>query len=131
MTKEEIPKINIIVAKEEILKRAFEAYPSLIKCVGAGKEFDENSEKREGYIKALTEMNNLQKIEGWVARDEDGMLNVFQSKPSPNKFEYGDKTFHRWDDFETEGRIELPETMFPEITWESEPFKVELLIKTV
>jgi len=68
---------------------------------------------------------SLPKIHGWVARDEDGRLCMYGDKPFRDIF-YGNKTW-----FVERDLWELPKELFPEITWESEPVEVELLIRKV
>lgn len=64
-------------------------------------------------------------ISGWLARDKDGLLNFF----------YGGSTPYKNDndgDWNTAfGRVleYLPREMFPDLTWESTPIEVELIIK--
>lgn len=68
------------------------------------------------------------KIKGWVARDqnvsEDG-TNLYFGWKKPKRL--GDEPFITWVDFGD--FISLPKEMFQDITWESEPIEVELLIR--
>jgi len=60
-------------------------------------------------------------IQGWVARDMNGRLYVYCHEPKRNLMEC------LW-----EGEImniSLSDDMFPDLTWESEPIEVELIIK--
>lgn len=62
------------------------------------------------------------KIKGWVARDSDGSLNIHKEKPS------------RWSIYFwicRGGYLHIDKTLFPELTWESEPIEVELTIKKI
>ena len=64
-------------------------------------------------------------IEGWVARDEDGFINLFNGKPMRDYADRSDVTYGFWD--RTDGHLlELPTTSFPSVTWESEPQKVKI-----
>ena len=78
-------------------------------------------------IQALTEIESLPKIHGWIARDsyEDAFegtgLILHYSRPQRVFGEWGSNTI----------AMHLPSHMFPEITWESEPVEVELLIRKV
>lgn len=64
-------------------------------------------------------------IQGWVARDKDGLLNFF----------YGGSTPYKNDndgDWNTAfGRVleYVPREMFPDLTWSDGPIEVELIIK--
>lgn len=70
------------------------------------------------------------KIKGWVARDqvegEDG-TNLYLGYNKPRKV--GKEPFVAWCDFGD--FIGLPKDMFQELTFESEPIKVELTIKKI
>lgn len=65
-------------------------------------------------------------IQAWIARDEDGRLCHYSEKPGRilliNANSY-------WDCSEDAVCCDLPEKMFPEITWDDEPRKVEISIK--
>lgn len=60
-------------------------------------------------------------IQGWVARDNNGKLYIYSDKP-----ERCNKVL-RW----VMGYAFLPlsHSLFPDLTWESEPQKVEIIIK--
>ena len=122
------------MTKEEIIKKGFEAYPeeivgySVEERVGAKpKPLDYNKDKREGYIKALTEIESLPKIKGWVARDRlSGHIYIHQTKPKENKM------LGIWE--EPGGySIQVSSSVidFPDITIDSEPVEVELLIRRI
>ena len=108
---------------ETIEERAFKAYPKP-KLMGSSNilyDFEANS--REGYIKACEEYESLPKIHGWwVARDENGDLWAYEMKPSRFESTWWDRDY---------SRLSLDNDDFPEITWESEPVEVELLIRKV
>lgn len=101
-----------------IEERARKVYPENHPC---------DYECREGFRKACEEYESLPKIRGWVARDsvEDGFcgtgLILHDSKPTRTRGEWSSMTI----------AMHLPSKMFPEITWESEPVEVELLIRKV
>lgn len=62
------------------------------------------------------------KIKGWVARDSDGSLTLCKVKPL------------RWNNdcwVGAEEYFPLSRTLFPELTFESEPIEVELTIKKI
>lgn len=67
-------------------------------------------------------------IQGWVARDQDGYISIFTSKPERDTCDKGDMPYGFWDD-NTDQHIELPITSFPDLTWESDPLQVEIIIK--
>lgn len=60
-------------------------------------------------------------ISGWVARDGSGSLNVFDEEPTR------DEELEMWSD--GLDHFGLPYSSFPDLTWESEPLKVEIIIK--
>ena len=116
------------MTKEQIEKKALEAYPEKrIKETICGEDYkiDTNTAPRDGYIKALTEIEELPKIKGWVARDStnDPMIGtglIFHSK-KPRRLvgEWGNPTIE----------MHLPWDMFPDLKWEDEPLEVELIIR--
>lgn len=59
-------------------------------------------------------------IQGWVARDGNGELYIYSKKPNRTQW-------LRW----AEGSNFLPllPDLFPDLTWESEPEPVEIIIK--
>lgn len=120
------------MTQEEIIKKAYEVYP--IEC---GEDYDcagnyidipdANLEKREAYIKGLTEQLDCPKIKGWVARDsvEDAFngcgLILHHSKPWRTGGEWSNQTI----------AMHLPWSMFPDLCWEDDPIEVELKIHRV
>ncbi|MBP3511152.1 MAG: hypothetical protein J6K19_03825 [Prevotella sp.] len=67
-------------------------------------------------------------IQGWVARDMDGYISLFQERPTRDTCDKGDIPYGFGGD-NTGYYIELPTTSFPDLTWESEPLEVEIIIK--
>ena len=67
-------------------------------------------------------------LRGWVARQPDGSLWLFAEKP------YFNRDFDEWGTA-IGGERELEDitdsTVFSDLTWESEPIEVELLIKKI
>ena len=66
-------------------------------------------------------------MEYWIARDKDGTLWLFDMKPIKNEnyFSCAVDSYGRWSE-----ECELKEHMFPEVTFENSPQKIELkLIK--
>jgi hypothetical protein len=62
-------------------------------------------------------------ISGWVVRDEDGDLTVFSDKPIRETFSDG---ISFWCGEEPRG---LDPSLFPQITWESEPQECEMNLR--
>ena len=62
-------------------------------------------------------------ISGWVARDGSGSLNVFDEEP------IRDEELEMWSD--GSDHFGLPYSSFPDLTWESEPKKVRLIIEEI
>lgn len=60
-------------------------------------------------------------IRGWVARDKDKHLMLHQVCPQRVLFVDGFPP--------EEGSIDLPQNLFPDLTWESDPIEVEIVIK--
>lgn len=66
-------------------------------------------------------------IQGWVARDQDGYISLFKDKPIRDTCDKDDIPYGFWDDVDG-NCIDLPITLFPDLTWESEPIKVRISI---
>lgn len=62
-------------------------------------------------------------ISGWVVRDEDGELTVFSDKPIKETFSDGTSF---WCGEEPRG---LDPSLFPQITWESEPQECKMTLR--
>lgn len=63
-------------------------------------------------------------IHGWVARDSDGSLYVYHCKPERVRYINGN------DGIWMSGTIkELNPALFPDLTWDSEPEEVEIIIR--
>lgn len=60
-------------------------------------------------------------IQGWVARDEDGHLFMYCTKPERD--EALQVWMGRYADFD------LRNALFPDLTWDSEPEEVEIILK--
>lgn len=75
-------------------------------------------------------MQALPIIHGWVARDNSGRvygnLHFWFHKPTMPA-----TTKSEWMTDRVNDSFTLPDNMFPELTWESEPVEVELIIKRV
>ena len=69
-------------------------------------------------------------IEGWVARDEDGFINLYNEKPTRDYCDRSDVTYGFWDDADGH-HLELPTTSFPSVTWNTEPKKVRITITPI
>lgn len=93
-----------------------------------------------GYSKAIQDLFGLEGepyvtpneadtvIQGWVGRDQDGYVSLFKNKPIRDTCDKDDMPYGFWDDVDG-NCIDLPITSFPDITWESEPLDVEIIIK--
>lgn len=99
--------------EEEIEKKAKEVYPEH----EFGLYIKENELKREGYTKALTELEFMPKIKGWVARDEVGELWLCNHKPYISEGILCGKQFIlRLDEFDN-------------LKFGDEPVKIELILR--
>lgn len=61
------------------------------------------------------------KIRGWVARDKDGTLVWYKQKP--------ERDIVNFDDVGIDEHFSLNPKMFPNLKWEDEPIKAELIIR--
>ncbi len=91
-----------------------------------------NREEFEILEEIPQEVDSLKEItiEGWIARDEDGFINLFNDKPIRDYCDRSDVTYGFWDEA-NEHHIELPTASFPSVTWKSEPKKVRITITPI
>ena len=83
------------------------------------------------YIMSLNfSLNHLQKIDGWVARNATGKILFFKGKQAPSKPNY-EKLPKQWHGSAPpdNGIPIVPQSAFPEVTWDSEPLEVTIIIK--
>lgn len=74
----------------------------------------------DNYEQAAEEYESLPKIPGWIARDKDGCLCMHFEKPQNNGIEYLSNCYQILDT-----------NQYPNVTWESGPLEIELLIRKV
>lgn len=60
-------------------------------------------------------------IQGWVARDEDGHLFMYSTKPER------DEALQEW--MGRYANFDLRDYLFPDLTWDDDPQEVEIIIK--
>lgn len=70
------------------------------------------------------------KIDGWVARNATGKILFFKGKQVPSKPNY-EKLPKQWHGSAPpdNGIPIVPQSAFPEVTWDSEPLEVTIIIK--
>ena len=94
--------------------------------------YDANRDKREGYAQALSEIESMVKKQGWIVRDKDKDSErkgeVWLSLEKPMRFD--DMFWVSNAMLQIQDDVFLSEK-FPELTWESEPVKVELIVRTI
>lgn len=69
-------------------------------------------------------------IQGWVCRDKkDDALNLHAEEPyrTQSGYQIGDKP--DWWESDCASFLPLDKNLFPDLTWESEPEEVEIIIK--
>lgn len=77
---------------------------------------------RKGYSLGCQEKDAEETaISGWVARDKDGYLVLHYKKPH--------RTFGNTKWYSAQSQKSLPRGSFPDLTWDSEPQEVEIIIK--
>ena len=110
---------------EEIKKKAYEKYPAKLAVVDLKgqepRQIDLNEEARNAYIEAYKEISALPTINGWVARDANGILALYDYEKKPTRRE---KTWRGSVNF-----FLLDEELLPDLRWEDEPKKVSVTIK--
>lgn len=67
------------------------------------------------------QLTNEAELYGWVARNKDGSLYLFEKEPirSSNHSEWWDRDYHS---------TSLDENKYPDLRWEDEPIFVKLII---
>ena len=70
----------------------------------------------------ITEPEEEVRIDGFVARDKDGSLNLFNGEPE----RIADCT---WGIYPGDLGLGLPKEYFPDLKWESDPLKVTITIR--
>ena len=63
-------------------------------------------------------------IQGWVARDDDGDLFFYNDKPRREKAVWDEPQY--WIG---KTQTDLDPNLFPDLTWDSEPEEVEIILK--
>lgn len=121
------------MTQEEIEQKALEVYPVAEKALGYKSGpfaiFDTNYQKREGYIKALAEINKLPKVHGWVARDEDAELHFFGTELGDGMPCYNEEC-GTWGNATCNMiNISRESGPFGDLKYTDDPIEVELLIR--
>lgn len=77
-------------------------------------------------------MNETVTIEGWIARDSDGELNLFGEKPvlKRKKGRFGFFSYWSGDPWYLDDAFNRSDVMFPNLTCKNSPVKCEITIKT-
>lgn len=69
-------------------------------------------------------------IQGWVCRDKkDNTLNLHAEKPYRSQSGYDVSEEPDWWESDCASFMPLDKTLFPDLTWESDPEEVEIIIK--
>ena len=69
-------------------------------------------------------------IQGWVCRDKkDNALNLHAEKPYRAQSGYDVCDESDWWESDCASLLPLDKSLFPDLTWESDPIEVELIIK--
>ena len=69
-------------------------------------------------------------IQGWVCRDKkDNALNLHAEKPYRAQSGYDVYNEPDWWESDCASLLPLDKSLFPDLTWESDPIEVELIIK--
>lgn len=117
-----------MTSKETALveKKAYKRYPIKVKPAGNGYVEDVNMAARQAYIKAAQDFDKLPSIKGWVARDKDGSLHFFGTKPE----RYEGYDIHRWwvSGACIQCALGFRKNWYPNLKWEDEPIAVRLTL---
>lgn len=76
---------------------------------------------REGYMQAEKDLEKYPTLRGWAARDENGVIHLFEVEPRRMENKWWDRDYNC---------VCLPIDAFPSLKWEDDPIEVELIIKT-
>ena len=85
---------------------------------------------KDGVNYALGKQEKDTVIQGWVCRDKkDDALNLHAEEPyrTQSGYQIGDKP--DWWESDCASFLPLDKNLFPDLTWESEPEEVEIIIK--
>ncbi len=93
-------------------------------------DFSVSETRKEAKENANTFASETAVLEGYVARDEEGYINLFQDKPTRDMYDRNDVTYGFWD-YSNERHIKLPTDSFPSVTWQSEPKKVRITLEAI
>lgn len=89
-------------------------------------EFFAQNEYNRDDVEFFPETSDEMSFKGWICRDKDSVLTLFYGCDKPKK-EKGDDYWSV-----TFGNdVYLPSTLYPEVTWESEPKKVKITISPI
>ena len=115
--------ISIFDAFDQIFDRAFalgKQEKDGIDLKKLDKKLDDalKKETKESLNQWLSEKDADTVIQGWVARDFDGDVFLYQNEPDRNEIAWNGYMMHS-----------LPVDSFPDLTWESDPIEVEIIIK--
>lgn len=66
-------------------------------------------------------------IQGWVARDKDGLLSLFRLYRPERGYDYNGE-FGEWGT-SIGYKMTIPNRLFPDLTWDDDPIEVEIIIK--
>lgn len=103
--------------KRECWEEFCRANPSHNKSIFARKVFAFAFDR--AYALGKQEKNSEETvIKGWVARDFDGDVFLYQNEPDRNEIAWNGYMMHS-----------LPVDSFPDLTWDSDPEPVEIIIK--
>lgn len=64
-------------------------------------------------------------LEGWVARDEDGLIHLFDTEPE----RIADCAWATYPGHSL--GVRLPENSFPSVTWQSEPKEIRMTLELI
>lgn len=74
--------------------------------------------------------NNNTVIQGWVCRDKrHNALNLHAGKPYRAQSGYDVNDEPDWWESDCASFLPLDNSLFPDLTWDSDPIEVELIIK--
>lgn len=70
------------------------------------------------------------KVNGWVARNATGKILFFKGEKAPRKPQ-SERLAKQWHGYASpdNGIPIIPQSAFPEVTWDSEPLEVTIIIK--
>lgn len=110
---------------ESALSESWKIYATAFEIIG-----EEPNEAFKWVFKRAYQLGKQEKdadtvVQGWVARDSSGFISLFSYLPKRSTH----TNVGYWGCDDGRDEIDLPKSLFPDLTWKEDPIEVELIIK--